>query len=505
MRSLRARIFVTVWPLFVAAILGVGVLSSRSARIELAQFEQREPAAPRERPVSPIGARVAAGWATVRRPEGAALLERLAREVGDSIHLLVVDTAGAFVASSDTSLASSHIAMQANGGLDLTRTRASGRERLMQRLLLHGDPVVTADDVTVGSLYVVPSALPPPSGAQVMVAGIQRSLWSAVLLACVLAAVGTWLLAYPLVAQVQRLTAAAVSVQEKALSTRVRVSSRDEMGALEQSFNRMAASLEQTEVAKRQLISDLAHELRTPLTNVIGLIEAMRDGLRTPDARTLASTQEEALLLQQLIDELQELALADAGALRFDIGTLDAGREAERAVAAFQAAAPRIVLDLPNAPVPVRADARRVAQVLRNVLQNAGGDDDRGHGSRHSRIATAADLGAILSRRSVSRSHHRGHGARPRALEAHGGGDGRNDRRVKRGRRGDDDDGAIAAWRRCDHERAVGARLSSRRTSQVPTPRERRAPGRSAHQIEATRASAMSRELHASRHRDIGS
>jgi two-component system sensor histidine kinase BaeS len=204
-----------------------------------------------------------------------------------------------------------------------------------------------------------------------MVAGIQRSLWLAVALACVLAAVGTWMLAYPLVAQVQRLKAAASAVQANALSTRVHVTSRDELGELEQSFNSMAASLERTESAKRQLISDLAHELRTPLTNVIGLLEAMRDGLRPADAGTLRSTQDEALLLKQLIDELQELALADAGGLTFDLRTLDAGDELQGAADAFQTSSPAIQLALHESHVSVQADPRRLAQVLRNVLQNA--------------------------------------------------------------------------------------------------------------------------------------
>jgi two-component system sensor histidine kinase BaeS len=133
----------------------------------------------------------------------------------------------------------------------------------------------------------------------------------------------------------------------------------------------MAESLEQTEIAKRQLISDLAHELRTPLTNVIGLLEAMRDGLRTPDVSTLQSTQDEALLLKQLIDELQQLALADAGGLTFDIRDVDAGVELQRAVNAFQSSSPAIRMVVPEQSVRMQADPFRLAQVLRNVLQNA--------------------------------------------------------------------------------------------------------------------------------------
>ncbi len=371
MRSLRARIFLTVWPLFVVAILAVGALSSRSARLELAQFEARTQPAGDGAALVRAADSVVAVWPALRTSGGSATLQRLAAQTGDSALLLVLDTSGTFVASSDPSFRDAEIRMMPNGEINLSRNVTRDGERQLQRLMVSGLPLVSAAQGRLGFLYQLPGAMPRLSGARRMVSGIQRSVWLAVLLACALAAVGTWMLAYPVVAQVQRLTAAASSVQAKALSTRVRVSSRDELGVLEHSFNRMAESLEQTEAAKRQLISDLAHELRTPLTNVIGLLEAMRDGLRTPDATTLQSTQDEALLLKHLIDELQELALADAGGLTFDLRVLPAGVEVQRAADAFQASTPTIRVVIPENDVLVHADPRRLAQVLRNVMQNA--------------------------------------------------------------------------------------------------------------------------------------
>lgn len=375
MRSLRARIFLTVWPLFVVAILAVGALSSRSARLELAQFEQRFEARAQRTgaAASPIALAdsVIAAWPVLSTAAGSARLQALAAPLSDSLQLLVLDTAGVFIASSDSSFRSAAVKMMPNGDIDLTRRVTRDGQEQLQRLLMSGLRLATPSQGALGYLYELPGDLPRPSGARLMVTGIQRSVWLAVLLACALAAVGTWLLAYPVVAQVKRLTAAASSVEGKALSTRVRVSSGDELGTLEQSFNRMAASLEQTEMAKRQLISDLAHELRTPLTNVIGLLDAMRDGLRAPDASTLHSTQEEALLLKRLIDELQELALADAGGLTFEVRALPARAELQRAVDAFQASTPAVRFVAPDHDVVVQADPRRLAQVLRNVLQNA--------------------------------------------------------------------------------------------------------------------------------------
>lgn len=370
-RSLRARLFLTVWPLIVGAIMIVAILSMRSARVELAEFEARlnSPVAPTR--MLEVADAIMRAWPTLRNAGGAAQLQALAQQAGDSSALLVLDTAGMIVASSTPDVRQGDLHQQPDGALEMSRVRSSGTERRMQRLVLNGIALTSATGQRLGFLYAMPRGAPRPSGARLMVSGIQRGVWIAVIVASLLSAFGAWWLAYPVVAQVQRLTHAARDVKANALATRVRVSSADELGELERSFNDMAQSLDETEQAKRQMISDLAHELRTPLTNVIGMLEAMRDGLRTPDAATLQSTQEEALLLKQLIDELQELALADSGAMTFDVTDLDIRAELHHAADAFQAIVPAPRVITPTAPVTVRADRRRVAQVMRNLLQNA--------------------------------------------------------------------------------------------------------------------------------------
>lgn len=137
------------------------------------------------------------------------------------------------------------------------------------------------------------------------------------------------------------------------------------------SSTRLAEWLDRSEKSKKRMVSDAAHELRTPLTNIIGLLDAMRDGLRTADAQTLDSAREEAELLKSLIDELQELSVADAGALKLDIGVVDVVAAARTAVAVMNNRV-GISVDVANQePVFVRADERRLAQVLRNLLHNA--------------------------------------------------------------------------------------------------------------------------------------
>ncbi|QLQ05511.1 MAG: hypothetical protein HZY76_05030 [Anaerolineae bacterium] len=77
----------------------------------------------------------------------------------------------------------------------------------------------------------------------------------------------------------------------------------------------MADGLAETEDLRRHLINDVAHELRTPLSNVCGYLEAMNDGV-TGTPSIIESLYEEAMLLQRLVEDLQELALAEAGQLK---------------------------------------------------------------------------------------------------------------------------------------------------------------------------------------------
>ncbi len=95
-------------------------------------------------------------------------------------------------------------------------------------------------------------------------------------------------------------------------SLRVEVTSGDEVGQLGLSFNRMADSLEKIESLRKTMVADVAHELRTPLTNLRGYLEALTDGVIPPTTETLAMLQQESMRLVHLVENLQQLARADA-------------------------------------------------------------------------------------------------------------------------------------------------------------------------------------------------
>jgi signal transduction histidine kinase len=204
---------------------------------------------------------------------------------------------------------------------------------------------------------------------------VNRALLLAAGAAGLAALLATVVLSRRILGPVEALTAAARRMETGDLSQRVEVRSRDEIGELAHAFNSMAGGLERTEQLRRHMVTDVAHELRTPLTNIRGYLEAVRDGVALPRPELIESLHEEALLLDQLVNDLQDLALAEAGQLRLACGPLDIVAAIESAAAALRPALAAKDLSLvlepaPDLPLAV-ADAKRVGQILRNLLNNA--------------------------------------------------------------------------------------------------------------------------------------
>ncbi len=226
----------------------------------------------------------------------------------------------------------------------------------------------------VGTLYVNPVAGPDPIDLA-FISALNRSVLLGALVAGLAAILVTLMLASGILRPVERLTAAARRLKTGDLSVRVSVDSQDEIGELATAFNAMAGSLAEQEQLRRNMIGDIAHELRTPLTNLRGYLEAARDGLVAPDAGLVDNLYEETMLLQRLVADLQELALAEAGQLALVPQPVALAAIAEQALGILRPQADakgiRLHAQMPPDLPSVNVDPARIGQVLRNLLSNA--------------------------------------------------------------------------------------------------------------------------------------
>ncbi|MYX01690.1 HAMP domain-containing protein [Streptomyces sp. SID8378] len=178
-----------------------------------------------------------------------------------------------------------------------------------------------------------------------------------------------------LVRPLHALTGAAQRMRDGEQPASVPVSGDDEVGRLAAAFNDMSAHRARLEEQRKAMVSDVAHELRTPLSNIRGWLEAAQDGLADPDPAFVSSLLEEAVLLQHIIDDLQDLAAADAGALRLHPERVEVRELLGQVAAAHQARAENAGVTLAvTAPAPgpaLSADPVRLRQAVGNLVSNA--------------------------------------------------------------------------------------------------------------------------------------
>ncbi len=169
--------------------------------------------------------------------------------------------------------------------------------------------------------------------------------------------------------------AAAQAVTRGDLSARVQVSGPTDVRDLTDNFNRMADSLEQNEIQRRNLLADVAHELRTPLTVMRGKLEGILDGVYSPDEDHIAPVLAETYLMERLVEDLRLLTLVETRQIHFEIKDVDVGALVGRLIALFEAQANEKNIQLigqltPDLPT-VMADPQRLEQVLGNLVSNA--------------------------------------------------------------------------------------------------------------------------------------
>jgi signal transduction histidine kinase len=252
------------------------------------------------------------------------------------------------------------------------------------RRVLDGSPVSTT--VLAGGVPYLVEARPAPAGGFALVrpadtgpvrSGLVRRNLGVALLAGVTVAVVVGLAVGQLLARPLRRTAtAARSLRSGRRDVRVPVAGPAEVSDVAGAVNELADALARSEQRQRRFLLSVSHELRTPLTAVRGFAESLADGVVTGDGAVDAGRVivREADRLDRLVGDLMELARLEADDFRLDPVPVDLAALATDAAAVWRARCsdadvPLVVQAAPTAPV--RADPRRLRQVLDGLAENA--------------------------------------------------------------------------------------------------------------------------------------
>jgi signal transduction histidine kinase len=183
----------------------------------------------------------------------------------------------------------------------------------------------------------------------------------------------------------RHLTDAARRLAAGDLSARADIAGKDEVAQLSKAFNEMAVQLQETEVKReeldrlrRDLIAWTSHDLRTPLTSIRVMVEALNDGIVADDEmrqRYYRTIRAEVVALNDLIDDLFELAQLDAGGTILELAPHSLRDLISDTIESFRPIANQRDVELRGQVSvdldPVTMNASRIGRVLNNLVDNA--------------------------------------------------------------------------------------------------------------------------------------
>ncbi len=231
--------------------------------------------------------------------------------------------------------------------------------------------VVTTALTSGGQIYYVQVAVPIRIQRDTVQTVVVLLLAATPLLLAAVA-VAVWVLVGRALRSVEQIRTTVAEIDARALSARLEVPpTRDEIAALAQTMNAMLDRLQASDRAQRAFVSDASHELRSPLATLSTAAElAGRTGDEDVRTRLLETMNAELTRMRGLVGNLMTLARVDAHDTTAEPVDVDLDDLVDHELRRLRATS-RVEVSSSIDPVRVRADPARVAQPLRNLVDNA--------------------------------------------------------------------------------------------------------------------------------------
>ncbi len=210
-----------------------------------------------------------------------------------------------------------------------------------------------------------------------IVGEIQSTFYFWMILIVLFIAILAYFISRTLTRPVKRMASAAREFARGEYTTRVPVTTHDEIGELTVAFNNMADSIEKSEELRSSFVANVSHELRSPMTSISGFVDGILDGTIPPEMQEhyLGIVSSEVRRLSRLVSGMLDITRMQAFDLEKDGASFDLCEVVRRAVLAFE---PRLeekslMLDvkLPEEALPLFGNEDALYQVVYNLVDNA--------------------------------------------------------------------------------------------------------------------------------------
>ncbi len=184
----------------------------------------------------------------------------------------------------------------------------------------------------------------------------------------------SWIISKSISSSVENISIKAKNMSDGKYNDKLKYNSNiREVKALVESINKLSYKLNEQELLRKRITTDVAHELRTPLTSIQGHLDCMIDGIWEATPERLNSIREETLRLSNLVGQLRILSKYDSESNMLNKSKVNLKEFIQKFVYNYEGDALskeiKITYDLEE--IYINIDKEQFSQVLANLLSNS--------------------------------------------------------------------------------------------------------------------------------------